>query len=447
MWPGCGGRFYWAPASPASADARGVVVVFAWVWSDEAQLRPFVELYASLGWRCLVCHPDLVALYLSEKAASLASGVISELVKEFKVKPLPTVLVSFSGGSKGCMYKVIQLLDGKCEGDATMMDYRLVRNCICGQIYDSGPVDFFSDVGTQFLQNPTMGSSRPSMLLSWMTKALASGMDTLFPSKIEAQRAEYWHTLYSSAGLGPVLMFCSEDDDLAPCHVICGFARRLVELGTDVKVIKWIDSPHVGHYMLHEAEYRGAVNDMLRKALITFCHRSQLNATGDQEHNIAHSVCSLHKVAANSNESLRRVANSPSDHFFLPSSKDHNQSREPDSLIDEQRPQLFHPPSMEPQGVLGQILFDVCVPKNVEGWDIKPTVTALSSTRQLAMEGEKQQPGVVLLNCSASPFNNRIGNALTRKGIAYEKKLENLPAISPLPFSSNPILAQILVLV
>uniref|UniRef100_A0A0D3GE57 Uncharacterized protein n=1 Tax=Oryza barthii TaxID=65489 RepID=A0A0D3GE57_9ORYZ len=327
--------------------------------------------------------------YLSEKAASLASGVISELVKEFKVKPLPTVFASFSGGSKGCMYKVIQLLDGKCEGDATMKDYRLVRNCICGQIYDSGPVDFFSDVGTQFLQNPMIGnSSRPSMLLSWMTKALASGMDTLFPSRIEAQRAEYWHTLYSSAGLGPVLMLCSEDDDLAPCHVVCGFARRLVELGTDVKVIKWSDSPHVGHYMLHEAEYRSAVNDTLRKALVTFCHRSQLNATSDQEYKIAHSVCSLHNVAANSNESLRRVANGPSDHFFLPSSKDHNESRDPESLIDEQRRQLSYPPSMEPQGVLGQILFDVCVPKNVEGWDIKPTVSpngrpTLASARQL----------------------------------------------------------------
>uniref|UniRef100_A0A453R3H6 Uncharacterized protein n=1 Tax=Aegilops tauschii subsp. strangulata TaxID=200361 RepID=A0A453R3H6_AEGTS len=79
MWPGCGGRFYWAPAPPSGA--RGVVVVFAWVWSDEAQLRPFVELYASLGWRCLVCHPDLVSLYLSEKAATLACGVISELAK------------------------------------------------------------------------------------------------------------------------------------------------------------------------------------------------------------------------------------------------------------------------------------------------------------------------------------------------------------------------------
>jgi hypothetical protein len=29
--------------------------------------------------------------------------------QELKVKPLPTVLASFSGGSKGCMYKVIQV--------------------------------------------------------------------------------------------------------------------------------------------------------------------------------------------------------------------------------------------------------------------------------------------------------------------------------------------------
>jgi acetyl esterase/lipase len=146
-----------------------------------------------------------------------------------------------------------------------------VRNCICGQIYDSSPVDFVSDVGTQFLPKPVIGnSSQPLILRSWMAKALASGMDTLFPSRIEAQRAEYWHTLYSSAvsqtclcllhtilcihpfyslfmqGLGPVLIVCSEDDVLAPIHVICGFARRLIELGTDVKVIKWSNSPHVG---------------------------------------------------------------------------------------------------------------------------------------------------------------------------------------------------------
>ena len=130
---------------------------------------------------------------------------------------------------------------------------------------------------------------------------------------------------------------------------------------------------------------------MLKKALVTFCHRSQLydlNMAGDQEYKIAHSVCSLHNAAANSNESLRRVANSPSDHFFLPSSKDHDESREPGSLIEDQRRNMSHPPCMEPKGVLGQILFDVCVPKNVEGWDIKPTVSpngrpTFASARQL----------------------------------------------------------------
>jgi len=385
MWPGCGGRFYWAPESAPPGQARGVAVLFAWVWSDEAQLRPFVELYSSLGWRCLVCHPDLVALYLSEKAISLATGVITELVKELKIKIVPIVLASFSGGSKGCMYKVIQLLDGICEGDAIMKDYRLVRNCICGQIYDSSPVDFVSDVDAQFVQKPADGnSSQPTILHSWMAKALASVMDTLFPSRIEAQRAEYWHTLYSAAGLGPVLLFCSEADNLAPCYIICGFARRLIELGTEVKLMKWNSSQHVGHYNSHETEYRTAVDDMLKKALLTFCHRSQLydsNMAGDREYKIAHSVCSLHNAAANSNESLRGVPNSPSDHFFLPSSKDHDESQEPGS-------HMSHPPCMEPKGVLGQILFDVCVPRNVEGWDIKPTVSpngrpTFASARQL----------------------------------------------------------------
>jgi acetyl esterase/lipase len=50
-------------------------------------------------------------------------------------------------------------------------------------------------------------------------------------------------------GLGPVLIVYSEDDVLAPIHVVCGFARRLIELGTDVKLIKWSNSPHVGAFL------------------------------------------------------------------------------------------------------------------------------------------------------------------------------------------------------
>lgn len=79
-------------------------------------------------------------------------------------------------------------------------EYQLVRDCVCGQIYDSSPVDFTSDLGTRFVLHPSiLKMSHPPRVVSWMAKALASGLDTLFINRFEAQRSEYWQTLYSSA--------------------------------------------------------------------------------------------------------------------------------------------------------------------------------------------------------------------------------------------------------
>lgn len=44
----------------------------------------------------------------------------------------------------------------------------------------------------------------------------------------------------------PYLILCSENDDLAPYQTIHNFATRLQELGGNVKLVKWNDSPHVG---------------------------------------------------------------------------------------------------------------------------------------------------------------------------------------------------------
>jgi glutathione S-transferase len=54
---------------------------------------------------------------------------------------------------------------------------------------------------------------------------------------------------------------------------------------------------------------------------------------------------------------------------------------------------------------------------------------------------------VVLLNCFVSPFGNRVRIALKLKGVAYEEKAENLAAKSPLLLSSNPVHAQVPVLI
>ncbi|KAF0894932.1 hypothetical protein E2562_004931 [Oryza meyeriana var. granulata] len=379
MW----GRHYWGggrrPSGGAGggAEVGGVVVMFAWLSSQERHVRAYVELYAALGWACLVCHSEFLTLFFPDKAAMLADRVLAELVKELKVRPVPVVFASFSGGPKGCTYKVLQLIERRCEGQLSLDEYQLVRDCLCGQMYDSSPVDFVSDLGTRFLLHPSvLKMSQPPRILSWMTRGIASGLDTLFIGKFEAQRAEYWDTLYSSVHVGPILILCSEDDELAPCSIVQKFGRRLLELGGDVNLVKWQSSPHVGHYKHHPEEYRAAVTELLIKASMLYMSRRQLNsyAVGTSEHtDMSQSASNLHKAGTSSNDRLRRVPTDPIDHFLLPSSMEYHESSN-----EEPKTELFNMPSVEsinPHGVLGQMLYDVCVPKNVEGWDFKPSAS------------------------------------------------------------------------
>ena len=78
-------------------------------------------------------------------------------------------------------------------------EIQLVNDSICGHIYDSGPVDFNSDLATRLILHPnSVRNSEPRKAVSWMAKMVTSGLDTLFLSRFEAQRVDYWQTLYSS---------------------------------------------------------------------------------------------------------------------------------------------------------------------------------------------------------------------------------------------------------
>jgi len=127
-------------------------------------------------------------------------------------------------------------------------DCRLVRNCISGFIYDSCPVDFTSDLGARLAVHPTtLKMSSPPKPFVWAANGIASSLDYVFLNRFESQRAEYWQTLYSTIIMRvPYLILCSENDDLAPYQTIHNFATRLQELGGNVKLVKWNDSPHCG---------------------------------------------------------------------------------------------------------------------------------------------------------------------------------------------------------
>lgn len=133
-----------------------------------------------------------------------------------------------------------------------------------------------------------------------------------------------------------------------------------------------------GHYKHYPIQYRAAVTNLLDKAASIHSQKMRFlrERTGMEgmHDEISELICDLQKAAVNSNESLRRVAVGPSDHFFLPSSAEYHSGRDSTSLQDEQKERsicLPKPSSINAHSVLGQILFDVCVPENVEGWDIK----------------------------------------------------------------------------
>lgn len=392
MW-GFGGRYYWGKKDGRGGrKAEGIVVLFAWMSSEERHLKRYLDLYASVGWDCLVCHSQFLNSFFPERAASLALELLNELVEDLKRKPCPVVFASFSGGPKACMYKVLQIIEGKHEAQH-LDNYQLVRDCVAGHIYDSSPVDFTSDLGTRFVCHPTvLRMSHSPRLVRWTANGIASALDALFLSRFESQRAEYWQTLYSSVGIGvPYLILCSEDDELAPCQTICNFAHRLGELGGDVNLVKWNSSPHVGHYREHPVEYEAAVKDLLGKASMVYSKRFQM-LKGEQlvlegAHNASSEPFSqLRKAGAASKEVLGRVPVGLTSQLVLPCSPEDFKAEGVGSLSDGKKRGLLqlasHPPSFNANGIMGEIPFDVCVSKVVEDWDIRPSGSLKPLTRR-----------------------------------------------------------------
>ncbi|CAI0558356.1 unnamed protein product, partial [Linum tenue] len=388
---GFGGRYYWGRRGGVKRE--GIVVVFAWMSSQDRHVNSYVDLYSSLGWDSLVCHSQFLNMFFPDKAESLAFELLNELIEELKTGPCPLVLAPFSGGPKACMYKVLQA-SSETFAQLRMDDCRLVRDCLSGHIYDSCPVDFTSDLGRRFVVHPSvLKTSNPPRMLTWIASGISNSLDALFLSRFEAHRAEYWQTLYSSVNIGaPYLLFCSEKDDLAPYTVIRNFAGRLQELGGDVKLVTMNGSPHVGHYRLHPVDYKNAITELLGKAAAVYSKRirrlegERMGLDGTHE-DINDPMSDLRKAAAGSstNQSSRGANIAPlADHMLMQTSEEYyDQGRDVGSTMQDQRKEGLirvrgGPPTINAHGVLGQVLFDVCVPKYVEDWDIKSSSASLS---------------------------------------------------------------------
>lgn len=142
---------------------------------------------------------------------------------------------------------------------------------------------------------------------------------------------------------------------------------------------------YVGHYRHYPSEYKAAVTELLVKAALSYSKRirqlevEKMGLEGTN-HEISEPFCNLRKAATSSQQSFQRIALDLNDHFFVPTSVEYHEDRDVGSIQDEHKerfiPLSTPPPRINAHGVLGQFLFDVCVPKNVENWDIKSSPSA-----------------------------------------------------------------------
>ncbi|KAG6382868.1 hypothetical protein SASPL_157411 [Salvia splendens] len=357
------GSYYWAQNCGNHFQAKGIIVVFAWVPFSEPLLNDCIAFYSSLGWNSLVCRSKYLNPFFPERATSLAFAVLDELVKELKGGICPVVLAALAGGSKACMYKVLQIIEGCSEVELNMEDRRLVASCISGQIYDSDPIDFTTDLGARFaLHRSVLKVPGAAKLASFLAKGVTLSLDALFLTRFGSQQAEYLQTLYSSVRLGaPFLILCPENEDI-PFSTLCTFAKHLLDVGGTVKIIKRSTSSHLGHHQ-HQSTQCIAITKLLEQAVSIFSEKIQkLGEKSNME--------DMHDVISPIRYNLQNsaVLSNTNDHFLLPCSSEYEKSRQ---LNERSSYSHLSSPRMCTNTVLGQVLFDACVPKNVEGWDIK----------------------------------------------------------------------------
>lgn len=215
-------------------------------------------------------------LFSPGRATTLALSVLEELARGLDENPGPVVFAVFSGGHKACLYKILQILRGNCDGvDIDAGRFEAVKKSLAGLMFDSSPVDFVSDLGAKFVSHQVLAfqPGKPLALISWAAYAVGKALDVIFAGHLQPQRIDLWHTLYYSVMIGPILFLCSENDKLAPIETVHIFASNLRKFGGKVDLVSWKESEHVGHFRLYPEQYSIAVRKLLSEAASVYIRR------------------------------------------------------------------------------------------------------------------------------------------------------------------------------
>lgn len=144
-----------------------------------------------------------------------------------------------------------------------------------------------------------------------------------------------------------------------------------------------------GHYRYNQVDYKAAVSELLAKAASVYLQNSrsldrETMKESQCDDEISEPIQSLGRSTSGLNRSFNGTPLVTTDHFFVPSTVGYYVGRDGGSVQNEHKQDMICLPNtqtddaVKPNGVLGQILFDVYIPKNVEDWDLKLSETGRS---------------------------------------------------------------------
>lgn len=123
------------------------------------------------------------------------------------------------------------------------------------------------------------------------------------------------------------------------------------------------------------------MSELLVKAISIYATRLQQlksinNSLGPVHIDISEPLSHFRETISSTNQhpNSKRMALDLNDHVIRPCSMEHQHVREEESVQDEIKECLTSRAAMlevNAYGTLGQTMFDVCVPKNMEDWDLR----------------------------------------------------------------------------
>ena len=198
--------------------------------------------------------PSILAMWIPLLAARYAKHTLRRLDAQVKNLKCVNVIVHVcSGASKSIFYQMLEQLDS----------YPQLKMCMRATVYESGPVDFKSSRGVQFMKDATRTTKVPKLAVSAAFAALPI-LDTVLLPEFERQRRRFWRILVEKRLPGPTLLIASKADNISLIEDVERFAKRLSDAGAkDVRLLRLESARHMAALKTNPQEYVNAIQSLV----------------------------------------------------------------------------------------------------------------------------------------------------------------------------------------